>query len=46
MKKVIKLTESDLINIVKRVLEEQPDEKFDTPYNKKMIKDFNNYNGI
>lgn len=41
MKKVIKLTESDLIKIIKRVMVEQPDEKFDTPYNKKMIKDFN-----
>ena len=38
MKKVIKITESDLIRIVKRVLEEQPDEKFDTPYNKEFIR--------
>jgi hypothetical protein len=41
MKKVIKLTESDLIKIVKRVLEEQPDEKFDTPYNKQLMKNAN-----
>ena len=38
MKKIIKLTESDLMNIVKRVLEEQPDEKFDTPYNKELMR--------
>jgi hypothetical protein len=37
MKKVIKLTETDLINIVKRVLNEQPDQKFDTPYNKGLM---------
>jgi len=41
MKKIIKLTESDLINIVKRVLEEQPDEKFDTPYNKELMRNTN-----
>lgn len=41
MKKIIKLTESDLINIVKRVLEEQPDEKFDTPYNKELMRKAN-----
>jgi len=41
MKKVIKLTESDLINIVKRVLEEQPDQKFDTPYNKELLRNAN-----
>ena len=41
MKKIIKLTESDLINIVKRVLEEQPDEKFDTLYNKEFMRNAN-----
>ena len=41
MKKVIKLTESDLINIVKRVLKEQPEEKFDTPYNKELMRNAN-----
>jgi hypothetical protein len=41
MKKVIKLKESDLIRIVKRVLEEQPDNKFDTPYNKELMKNAN-----
>jgi hypothetical protein len=43
MKKVIKLTESDLINIVKRVLEEQPDTKFDTPHNKEFMRKISKY---
>lgn len=41
MKKVIKLTESDLLNIVKRVINEQSDEKFDTPYNKELMRNTN-----
>jgi hypothetical protein len=41
MKKIIKLKESDLINIIKRVLNEQPDSKFDTPYNKELMRKYN-----
>lgn len=34
MKKIVKLTESDLVRIIKKIVKEQPDSKFDTPYNK------------
>ena len=37
MKKVIKLTESDLMNIVKRVLEEQVMNSY-TPHNKEFMR--------
>lgn len=40
MKKVVRLSESDLNRIVRKVLNEQPDEKFDTPYNKKLLKQY------
>jgi len=39
MKKIIRLTESDLTRIIKRVISEQPDSHFDTAYNKKFTRD-------
>jgi hypothetical protein len=37
MKKIVKLTEQDLVRIIKKVIQEQPDSKFDTPYNKAFV---------
>jgi hypothetical protein len=40
MKKIIRLTESDLTRIIKRVISEQiPDSRFETEYNKKFMRD-------
>lgn len=38
MGKVIRLTESDLVRIVNKVIWEQPDSKFDTPHNKELMR--------
>jgi hypothetical protein len=42
MKKTIRLTEQDLVRLVKKIIKEQPDEKFDTPYNKELMRNSQN----
>jgi hypothetical protein len=42
MKKIIRLTEQDLVRLVRKIVKEQPDEKFDTPYNKEFMRNSKN----